>query len=72
VAVDELALGLGLEPQEVLPRGLGVLDHCRLGERAAVAAAQAAVVDHQDRGASGVQRRRDVHQAPDRAPGPVQ
>ena len=56
VAVDELARGLGLEPKEVLPRGLGILDHRRLGERASVAAAEATVVDHQHRGAGGVQR----------------
>jgi hypothetical protein len=72
VAVNELARGLGLEPQEVLPRGLGVLDHGRLGERSAVAAAEATVVDHQHRGAGVVQRGRHVHQAPDRAAGAVQ
>ena len=69
MAVDETATGIGLMPPQLLPRRFRILVHARLGERAAIAPAEAAVVDHQHRGAGGVHGGGHVHHARLGAPG---
>ena len=72
VAVDEAQCRIGLVPAELVPRGFRVLVHRHLGQRPAAALAEAAIVDHQDRGAGPVDGRGDVHHAGDGASRPMQ
>ncbi len=69
MAVHEPAAGIGLVPPQLLPRRFRVLVHGRLRGPRAVAPAEAAVVDHEHRGAGGVHRGRELHHSRLGAPG---